>query len=193
MREAHLTLIRAASFVRQSHSMFAHPGHGGEMQRLRGRVIGNHLRELDRFLCVLVDAAGARRGGNAASRRDATVKLAMSAAGLGEYPKQALRLKALRRSFNCLVFTSGLVTRGDERGARIMSVGWWCDPRQTALQSVAVGEHLDVSAADLLDAAEFYVQLGDIVAGLASAGTRRHAAGGSSRRTTAHMVANAHR
>lgn len=144
------------------------------MQRLRGRVTGNCLRELDRFLCVLVDEARAARGGNAARyNKDTAAKLEALAGAPGEYAKETARLRALRRSFNCLVFTSGLVTRGDQCGERIMSTGWWCDPQQTALRSVAVGEHMDVSAADLMDAAAFYVQIGEIAVGSMPTGLRR--------------------
>jgi hypothetical protein len=117
----------------------------------------------------------------------------MLADGNGEFAREIMRLRALRRSFNCLVFTSGLVTRGDRRGDRIMSIGWWSDPLQTALRSVAVGERLAVSATDLLDATEFYFRLGNIATGSIPAGTFRCPADAASRPEIAIKRADPHR
>lgn len=128
--------------------------------RYYARVIGNALRELDRFLNLLADEA-ARVGGLRVSpgQRNTANKL-RDLATLRLSHRDHARLCALGRSRECLLHCNGLVTRGDDRGGSTMTAGWPERRRPDApLRRVPVNDRLIVSVDDLADIRDFYRRL----------------------------------
>ena len=139
--------------------------------RYRAKVIGNGLRELDRFLSVLLDevalAAGWERADlrRLANVRNTANKLGMIHRWLGR-PADALpRLRALGRNRDCLFHCNGVVRRGDQRRAARMTVGWPADAQgDGAGVQLPLGESLAVSPADLAWVCAFYDRIaGELV------------------------------
>lgn len=128
---------------------------------LRAKVIGNGLRELDRFLSLLIDAVahliappGLDRARFSRQRNTAnklrTIRGAMALAS----PDHD-RLLAIGRSRDCLFHCAGIVRRGDNRSARHMTAGW---PTSGGgpLHALAIGERLTINALDLHGVCRFY-------------------------------------
>ncbi len=134
-------------------------------------MIGNGLRELDRFLSVLLDEVALATGWErAALRRLANVrntanKFAAVHGWLGRPIDDLPRLRALGRNRDCLFHCNGVVRRGDERRASSMTVGWPIDASSDGTGArLALGESLAVSPADLAWVCAFYERIaGDLV------------------------------
>ena len=130
--------------------------------RLRARVIGNGLRELDRILNLFIDSALERRGQPACpDQRNTANKLNAYRATLGLPNPDDARMRALGRSRECLFHCGGRVIRGDRAGEPFLTLGWPETPgRNAPLRRVAIGQELDVQQADLADVGVFYARLG---------------------------------
>lgn len=155
LTRANATLQRGAQFL-------ANGLGGGAATRLsiggryRARVLGNGLRELDRFLNLLIDAvAGARGLSLPAHERNTANKLARLRALLGVPNADHARLVALGRSRDCLFHCDGLVRRGDAPGDGAMTAGWPM-PGEARLRRVAIGERLSLSGAELDEICAYY-------------------------------------
>lgn len=138
--------------------------------RVRIRYIGNCMRELDRFLHILIDELIDEAAGDAAPSR---LSLAATTAGkLGHHASpyrdraaDQFRLHALARTRLCLSHGDGRASRPDRRDGDSMTAGWFA-PASTALRCYAIGERLRPSGHDLIGISAFYRQLADrIVAG----------------------------
>jgi hypothetical protein len=127
-------------------------------------VIGNSLRELDRFLNLLADEVARtlaqsrddlhaiRREHNTANK----IRALRDRRGLGS-PDHA-RLRALGRSRDCMFHCDGLVKRGDGPGAAYLTLGWTDGSKfaDAALLRVGVGERIEMSSLSLIDVGDFY-------------------------------------
>jgi hypothetical protein len=155
---AYDTLARGADLLANGlRSASAGTGPSPTGGRYCARVIGNALRELDRFLNLLADEA-ARVGGLRVSpgQRNTANKLRDMAAIRLSHRDHA-RLRALGRSRECLFHCNGRVTRGDDRGGSTMTAGWPERRRPDApLRRVPLNERLVVSIDDLADIRDFY-------------------------------------
>lgn len=152
VERAHATLLRATRFLRGDGAADAPAGTLPFEGPYRSKVIANALRELDRFLNVLIDAAQLQRGVMPAPRRH------NAANKLGACDARP-RLLALGRSRDCLFHCDGLVRRGDTRGSQMLTAGW-TERDGTTLQRFAVGTRLEMTRADLIGVADFYAALG---------------------------------
>lgn len=127
--------------------------------RYRAKVIGNGLRELDRFLNLLIDALAARHCiGLPRGERNTANKLARLRALLGVPDGDHARLTALGRTRDCLFHCGGHVRRGDARGDGMMTIGWPAAAGGTLLR-VAVGGELQPDAAQLLETCGYYREI----------------------------------
>lgn len=160
---AHRTLRNGTRFLGAG---LNHAGLAPIDGRYRAKVIGNGLRELDRFLSVLLDEVALAAGWELpdlrrlANVRNTANKLALVHDRLGRSADDLSRLRALGRSRNCLFHCDGVVRRGDERHAASMTVGWPADVRGNgAGAQLALGESLAVTAADLAWVCAFYDRL----------------------------------
>jgi hypothetical protein len=150
--QAHLTLRRAAHTLAATD--YAGPV-SAAARYYRARSLGNHLRELDRFLRTLIEAitpAPARAALRTARRTGD--KLSQLDTGLA---CSSPRLDALRGARNCLYYCGGRVRRGDRRHSPLLTLGWPRDrPRRARL-----GEELTITQAELADICAFYLELAD--------------------------------
>ena len=168
---AHATLERGARFLGAG----LRPGQGRAPAAISGqyraKVIGNGLRELDRFLNLLLDEASFRLGLPVRpAQRNTANKLRTFRASTGiEGEKDEVRLRALGRSRDCLFHSGGIVTRGDVREGRRMTAGWGGPGLADGLQSFGIGEELVVTDADIAGICAFYEALAaEIVASSAA-------------------------
>ncbi|MDQ0251521.1 hypothetical protein J2W22_003609 [Sphingomonas kyeonggiensis] len=153
LARAHVTLERGAQFLGRGLDAGAARTIAGPY---RAKVIGNGLRELDRFLQLLVLAIAAARGIALPEQERHTANLvARLRETLGVADPDRARLLALGRTRDCLFHCGGLVRRGDARGGAVMTIGWHGAGGGTLLR-VAVGERLDPSARQLLDICLYY-------------------------------------
>jgi hypothetical protein len=159
MRHASSTLFRGAGFL--GACLRAPIAHDVESEspaivgRYRAKVIGNGLRELDRFLNLLIDAVSTAEGLPVRpGQRNTANKLSAYRAAKSLPNHDEARLRALGRSRDCLFHCSGRVRRGDHRGAMTMTVGW--PGYDVALDRVTVGRDLKVTRGDLDDVCLFY-------------------------------------
>ncbi|WP_076071219.1 hypothetical protein [Sphingomonas montana] len=145
--------------------------------RGRAKVIANGLREIDRFLSLLIDAVALRvasdsdraalhRLGNTA-RKLATLRAVMALTS----PDDAA-LRAIGRSRNCLFHTGGVVRAG--RAGSVPTQGWAAPdapPLPAGVPSVPmpVGSRIGVSPDDLRRVCLFYDRIADeLLAALAA-------------------------
>jgi hypothetical protein len=162
MRHASSTLFRGAAFL--GACLRAPTAHDVESRspaivgRYRAKVIGNGLRELDRFLNLLIDAASDAEGLPVRpGQRNTANKLAAYRAALALPNDDDRRLRALGRSRDCLFHCGGRVRRGDHRGGMTMTVGWSERPgADVPLDRVTIGQELTVTRGDLDDVCRFY-------------------------------------
>lgn len=127
--------------------------------RYRAKVIGNGLRELDRFLCHFVQALAEARGiAMREEGRNTANKVTQLRGQLGLPDPDRARLVALARTRNCLFHCSGLVERPDMRGGSTMTIAWY-GAGGRALRRAALGERLEVSAPELLEICLYYQAL----------------------------------
>lgn len=125
---------------------------GGRTFRLRARVTANALRELDRFLNLLIDAATTAAGGRARpGERHTANKLRGIGAGEADYAS----LLAVGRVRDCLFHCNGVVRHGDRRGATSLTLAWRTWGRTTAL-----GDRLNLGTADILAICALYRRIG---------------------------------
>jgi hypothetical protein len=126
--------------------------------RYRAKVMGNGLRELDRFLNLLIDAVSDARGLPVRpGQRNTANKLGAYRAAMALPHRDEARLRALGRSRDCLFHCEGHVRRGDRRDDPAMTLGWpERDARNAPLRKVAIGQELTVSRSDLADVCRFY-------------------------------------
>lgn len=162
MRHASSTLFRGAAFLGAClRAPIAHDIESGSPAipgRYRAKVIGNGLRELDRFLNLLIDAASTAEGLPVhPGQRNTANKLSDYRAAKSLPNRDGDRLRARGRSRDCLFHCGGRVRRGDRRGAMAMTVGW---PARTGgdapLDRVTIGQELTVTRGDLDDVCLFY-------------------------------------
>lgn len=152
---AHATLERGAHFLGKGLSL--HPGMPRAISgRYRAKVTGNGLRELDRFLCHLVQAVAAMRGiAMPEQERNTANKVARLRRCLGVADPDRARLLALARTRDCLFHCSGFVRRPDVRGGATMTIAWY-GAGGIALRRVVLGERLEPSAPELLEICLYY-------------------------------------
>jgi hypothetical protein len=162
MRHASSTLFRGAAFLGAClRTPIAHDVESlapAIVGRYRAKVIGNGLRELDRFLNLLIDAASDAEGLSVRpGQRNTANKLAAYRAAMALPNHDDRRLRALGRSRDCLFHCGGRVRRGDRRDAMTMTVGW---PERLGgnapLDRVSIGQELTVTRGDLDDVCRFY-------------------------------------
>lgn len=161
LARAEATLRRGARFL--AAGLYAEPlqARAPILGRYRAKVIGNGLRELDRFLNVLVDevaiAAGQR---TSPAERNTANKLRALLTGAAQPGGEHARLRALGRARDCLFYCSGMVTRGDVAGSPWLTVGWADAPdRSGPLKQFRVGEQLIITADDVADVCDFYLSI----------------------------------
>ena len=125
--------------------------------RYRAKVIGNGLRELDRFLNVLIGEVARSCGVPLPRGQDNTAnKLHSLRQAMGAPDPDHARLRAFGRTRECLFHCAGTVGRGDVRGGTMLTTGW---REASGLRRVAVGTELIVSGGDIADACSFYEDL----------------------------------
>jgi hypothetical protein len=162
MRHASSTLFRGAAFLGAClRAPIAHDTESGSPAiagRYSAKVIGNGLRELDRFLNLLIDAVSTAEGLPVRPGQHNTAnKLSAYRAAKSLPNDDDGRLRALGRSRDCLFHCGGRVRRGDRRDAMAMTVGWPARSECGApLDRVMVGQDLTVTRGDLDDVCLFY-------------------------------------
>ena len=168
LRAAAATLARATGFL--GAGMQAPEDRRSEMSPsaitgpFRAKVIGNGLRELDRFLNLLTDEIAADilhpesdHPGFSRQRNTANkVRTLRSALALPNPDHD--RLRAIGRSRDCLFHCAGIVRRADTRTGRSMTSGWMGSGGTGAPvpRRFAMGERLIITAADLAHICRFY-------------------------------------
>lgn len=138
----------------------------------RAKLIANGLRELDRFLNLLLDEALRAQGRTSfPGQRNTANKLAAFWSAHGRPDVHGARLRALARSRECLFHRGGRVPRGDCRGTATMTSGWpEVSGTQGPLRRFGVGDTMVVSVKDLADIGAFYRALAREVGALAAHG-----------------------
>ncbi|MFD1951635.1 hypothetical protein ACFSGX_12745 [Sphingomonas arantia] len=143
-------------------------GHG------RAKVIGNGLREVDRFLSLLIDAIAANvatlEERAALDRLDNTArKLAMLRTVMALASPDDAALRAIGRSRNCLFHTGGIVRAG--LPGSVPTLGWAAPDSFVSIARPAplpAGSQLAVTPDDLRAICRFYDRIADeLVAALA--------------------------
>ena len=165
MRHAAATLFRGAAFLgaclRAPIARDVESLSPAIVGRYRAKVIGNGLRELDRFLNLLIDAVSNAEGLPVHPGQHNTAnKLSAYRAAKSLPDHDYDRLRALGRSRDCLFHCGGCVQRGDRRDAMTMTVGW---PERHGgdepLDRVKVGQDMTVTRGDLDDVCRFYCRI----------------------------------
>lgn len=137
------------------------------------KVLGNGLRELDRFLSILLDEVAAGAGWSAddlaplARIRNTPNKLAAVSLRMNIHAGHDIRLRALGRCRDTLFHCNGVVRRGDRRHARSLTLGWPSGMHADPSRVLQIGERLPLNAADLAWICAFYVRIGDSLLGRA--------------------------
>lgn len=150
MADAYATLRRGARFLGS--------GQSAVEGCYRAKVIGNGLRELDRFLNVLIGEVARSCGLGLGPTQDNTANRLRSLRGaMAVADTDHARLRAFGRTRDCLFHCAGIVRRGDRRGGAILTTGW---RDASSLRRVGVGGELIVSAGDIADACSYYENLG---------------------------------
>ena len=143
---AYSTLSRAAAFLSDGLGI----PEGGTLGRGTARVIGNSLRELDRFLNLLIDEAAIGHGLAVAPRQHNTAnKLARLRAALDQPDDDHHQLRAMGRTREWLFHCGGAVPHGEPMP------GW--APATGALGSP--GETMRITRATLADIGSFYTNV----------------------------------
>jgi hypothetical protein len=126
------------------------------------------LRELDRFLSILLDEVAMAAGWhNPALRpilrvRDTARKLDIMSEKLGVHIEGAHQLRALNRCGNMFSYCDGIARRGDSRSAMRLTLGWPSDP-SSQHDHVLRGDRLTISMSQFASICLFYKSLGDLV------------------------------
>ncbi|HEY0622807.1 hypothetical protein [Sphingomonas sp.] len=162
LARANMTLRRSADFFSFSLARSSAPTSAVQpiSHQLRSRVIGNGLRELDRFLNILIDQVASRRHlPTAPGQRNTANKLQAFWSDIGVTSDGHVRLRALGRSRDCLFHCDGIARRADVGNAGVMTLGW---PDENGLLQIApLGSPIIVKPADLQNVRAFYGQLAD--------------------------------
>lgn len=155
LRQAHDTLVAGCRFLGSGR---AGTDGGRPDGRLRARVIGNGLRELDRFLNLLIGEVALRLAVPMPTDEHHTAnRLRRLRHALGLADPDHARLMAIGRSRACLFHCWGMVRRADQPGDTGMTSGWWADDGMVrALRIVPLGDRLAVSGTDLAEICRFY-------------------------------------
>lgn len=160
LERAHLTLCRGAAFFAKS----LRPGDSGAgstlpiTHRLRSKLIGNGLRELDRFLNILIDEAARQQRLPMIPRLRNTARKLQRLLSMTELSSDDFeQLLALATSRKCLFHLDGIAGRVDGDESEMMTLGW-CDGKG-GLRRVSVGSAIVVESADLESIRQFYVRL----------------------------------
>ncbi|KTF70336.1 hypothetical protein ACNFJ7_10890 [Sphingomonas sp. HT-1] len=133
-----------------------------QAHRRRSRVIANGLRELDRFLNILIDEACWRHGFAAQPRqRNTANKLAAFHAQRGQRQNERPRLEALARARDALFHCNGMALRGDRRGGAVLTLGWPAAADAASLATIAVGAAIVVTGGDMASVCGYYRRLAD--------------------------------
>ena len=139
---------------------------------LRAKVLGNGLRELDRFLNLLVDAVSLATCSDRTDHarfvrlRNTPNKLRLLHARLGLASPDHEQLRAIGRLRDCLFHCGGTVgrpRRGDEP-----VISWPITGSGPAAAMLAPDERLELSADDLAAICRFYERLGADLVGVGS-------------------------
>lgn len=161
--QAYRTLCNAALFLGSGRPRFSPVT---DDDPVRPKVIGNSLRELDRFLSILLDEIAAEAGWSAADLdllgriRNTPNKLQSVCRRLDIGFAEGSRLRALGRCRDTLFHCRGTVRRGDTRDARLLTMGWPADGLNGAAAALAMGDRVHVDQADLTWICAFYVRIG---------------------------------
>lgn len=175
-RNAPRSLVDTYLAIRRGATAFERGWHSGDglagrlsAEQLRCRVIGNALRELDRFLNLLIDETQMARGRpSAPAIRNTANKLTRFRQDEANATRDHERLLALGRSRACLLFTSGHVARGDRSGTNLLTIGWWQEPDhlgERALRQVATGDRLRLSHGEVAEVGTYYARIADSLIG----------------------------
>lgn len=173
------TSVRLATLYRGAHFLAGGcrpPGCSGPTAVTgphRAKVIGNSLRELDRFLNLLADEVGQAmllppRAHQAARHEHNTAnKIRSLRHSRGLCSPDHDRLRALGRSRDCMFHCDGLVRRGDGPDSGYLTLGWTDGAGAKAdtaapfvprpLLRADVGERIEVSSLSLIDVGQFYL------------------------------------
>ncbi|MFN3433396.1 MAG: hypothetical protein ACK4ZY_03275 [Sphingomonas sp.] len=145
-------------------SLLASPWPAAGADRVRIRYVGNCLRELDRFLHILIDeAAGPAAPERLSLAATTAAKLGDHAAPYGDRAADQIRLHALARTRLCLSHGDGRANRPDRRDGDRMTAGWFAPASTTVLRRYAIGERLRPSSGDIIGVSAFYRRLADRV------------------------------
>ncbi|MBY8822505.1 hypothetical protein [Sphingomonas colocasiae] len=129
------------------------------------KVLGNGLRELDRFLNILIGEVARACGAPVSpNERNTANKLRRLRHALAVSDSDHARLVAMGRSRDCLFHCSGRVHRGDRPGDSRITAGW----PEAVPHRVAVGGELTMTASELAEICDFYVAIADGLMPLAS-------------------------
>jgi hypothetical protein len=129
----------------------------------RVRVIANHLRELDRFLNLLIDEVAIASGhpgfdpARLARQRNTAAKLGAVRHLLALPNPDDHRLRAIGRTRDCLFHCAGIARHPDRRGSRLMTSGW--RDGTNGLRQFALGQALIPDKRDLDDLCRFYAHI----------------------------------
>jgi hypothetical protein len=136
--------------------------------RYRAKVIGNGLRELDRFLSIAIDEAATLIAPDLdlSRTRNTANKLRTFRIATGATSPEHDRLRAIGRSRDCLFHCGGIVQRGDRRGGALMTAGWPPSDADSASPGrvLAIGDRLSVAPIDLDRVCRFYDAIADALA-----------------------------
>jgi hypothetical protein len=131
----------------------------------RTRFVGNCLRELDRFLIVLMnEMADAPDAPSAPLPRNAALRIAAMAADRWDSSADERRLRALGRTTASFNYCRGVALRPDAVDGEWMTSGW-IEPSTRTLKRYRLGERLAPSGQDLVGVSLFYRRLADRVVG----------------------------
>lgn len=163
LHQAHETLSSGARFFVAWLSPSGNAaGQGGVAHEYRSRAIGNGLRELDRFLNILLDEVAQHHGlGRAILGRGTPRRLRGLRGLLGVADADHDRLVALGRSRACLFHCSGTVRSGDRRDLATMTLGWPDGGAGTPPRRVPLGVRVSLGRGDIESIAKFYTGIGD--------------------------------
>jgi hypothetical protein len=139
-------------------------------------MVGNGLRELDRFLSILLDEV-ARSAGWApieideiARMRNTSTKLDIVSEKSGTRIDGSDRLLALSRCRALLFYCGGVVRRGDRRGIVGLTLGWPSDMQDGAAAILQRGDRMIVGPDQLAWICSFYERLGSLLLELPAIG-----------------------
>ena len=164
-------LVRARDTLCRGADVFARwldaPGHQSpEAHLLRSKVIGNGLRELDRFLNLLIDETARSHGAPAfPNQRNTAHKLRRLHGMPAIADDDSDRLIALGRSRCSLFYCQGIARHRDADDPVMMTLGWPVRPGAgQPLRRVPLGSRLTLGPGDFESVSLFYGRLAKVLA-----------------------------